>query len=170
MSTRTIGEFGASDSSGFLCDGSPATDTPVGNATSIGPLIVKPSYRLSGPGSTVTLSSLVGIDSTGMSRRNPVDEVVSTFRYVADGHGNMQPSPPSGLHSFGMPLVFPSSPHAAANDPVSIAKLSTSDFCMVSPRRCAEPSTEPAPPGQLPGVVQLTIAFTPKAGLPRGLA
>src|SRR6185295_3263891 len=99
-SSKTIGEFGASDSSGFLNDGSPSGDTPSGNIAIIGPVGENPSQRASsGAGSIGFPSVLTGIAAIGRSTRNPLGVDASRLRYACDGHGNRQPAPPSGLHS-----------------------------------------------------------------------
>src|SRR5687768_15649494 len=99
-----IGESAASDASGLFQVGSPALDTPVGNAASIGPVGEKPSQRLNGSGSNATASRFLGIASIGISSRRPVTVVESLTSYAADGHGSKQPCPPSGLHRSGMSL------------------------------------------------------------------
>lgn len=69
MLTSTTGEPGASDSSGFLNEGSPAAETPFGNIASIGATFEKPSQRLKLSGSIVMPSAFVGIASRGIASR-----------------------------------------------------------------------------------------------------
>src|SRR5690349_21246525 len=102
MFTSTIGESARSDASGSFQVGNPAADSPVGNIASMGATAEKPSQRLNESGSTTMPSAFTGIASRGIASRYPVADDASSFAYTIDGHGNMQPCPPSGLHASGM--------------------------------------------------------------------
>src|SRR5580692_5228853 len=94
----TIGESAASDASGSIQPGKFAEPTPVSNCTSIGPVGEKPSHAPKCVKSIDVPSTFSGIAASGGSNLNPVAVDESASMYAIDGHGNMQPAPPSGLH------------------------------------------------------------------------
>ena len=130
MSIRTIGESAARDRAGSDAGGRLVGETPVGNIASIGATAENPSHRFSTVGSTTIRSTLVGIASRGMSSWMP-DVVGAGFEYVIDGHGSMQPCPPSGLQASAIdgsapsgPSVWSPPPHAASGTETANASAS----------------------------------------------
>jgi len=114
--------------------GKPSGDTPFGNIASAGAISEKPSHLLNSVGSTMMPSAFVGMASRGMSTRYPVADEASAFAYAIDGHGNMQPCPPSGLHSSGIPLEsLP--PHAAKRRTETTKPLIAATLSPSIPRR-----------------------------------
>jgi hypothetical protein len=127
MSTITVADVAASDSSRFAIDGKPVAETPPGNATTIGAAAENPSARFHSVGSVSRLSMLLGSARVVIASRRPVAEAPSATSKAELGHGVMQlvrgpaDENPSGLQSASIAKPPSSPPHAAARTDKNIA-------------------------------------------------